>query len=134
MENPELADTAGVAFQRITGAEDIEGEKSAATPAEEISEEAEFRDEAPPPDAARARVYWERHQPALHPNARWQGGLDVGAGVVAPGFDDLGLDARRDVYLGARARALSPDRELEARAAVQLASGRPHGPPDPASP
>ena len=117
MENPELAPAAGAAFQRITGAEDIAAEKPPQPPADEITEEDEFADDTPPPDPARAQAYWNKHQAAFDPNGRWQAGQEVSADPLGAAFNALPLEARRDTYLGARARSTStvPDLELERR-------------------
>jgi len=122
MENPDLALAAGAAFQRITGAEDIEAEKPAPPPADEGTEEEEFADDTPPPDPARAQAYWSEHQAAFDPSGRWQAGQEVSADPLGAAFNALTLEARRDSYLGARARSSStvPDLELELRALLQL--------------
>jgi uncharacterized protein (TIGR02270 family) len=119
MENPELAPAAGAAFQRITGAEDLEGERPAPPPPDTTDIEAEFADEAPPPDPAKAQAWWQAHQGALDPAARWQAGRDLGTDPLAAGFEALPLAVRRDSLLGARSRGAASDLELERRAALQ---------------
>jgi uncharacterized protein (TIGR02270 family) len=123
LDDSELAVAAAAAFQRITGAEDLAAEAAAPAAADETEAaaeeaddiEAEFADEAAPPDPARARAWWQARASSFAPEGRWQAGSEVGQ----PGAwsRDLPLGVRRDVWLSARAHdpAATPDLELEAR-------------------
>lgn len=106
---------ATAAYRRVTGADDVEGEKPFPPP--EVAE-GEDEEEALPPDPAKARADWERRASLLPPSSRWQRGFPVSDGYLPPEFDALTLECRRDVYLALRAQvgAGAPDLELEALA------------------
>lgn len=97
-----IAHAAGRAFVRMTGV--AAAEISAAGAAE-------------PPDPVKARAWWEQEKGRFKVEGRWQAGFDVSKIPLGENFDALPLDARLDVYLGARARdpQKTPDRELEKR-------------------
>lgn len=97
-----IAQAAGRAFVCMTG-----------VAAAEISS----ADAAAPPDPVKARAWWEKEKGRLTVEGRWQAGFDVSKIPLGENFDALPLDARLDVYLGARARdpQKTPDRELEKR-------------------
>jgi len=123
MDDAALAVPAAGAFRRITGAEGLEAdggesarqESDAGVDSEDV--EAEFADDAAPPDPVRARAWWQARAAAFAPEGRWQ----AGAEVARPGSWslDLPLGLRRDLWLSERARdlAATPDLELEARGA-----------------
>jgi hypothetical protein len=107
----------GKAFVRITGAQDIEAAPKPAGPVV-LDDEIDTSDGSLPPDPKKARVWWDNATARFKPDGRWQCGFDVSRPPLGEEFDALTLDARLDVYLGARARATreTPDRELERRA------------------
>lgn len=115
----ELGVPATEAYRRITAAPDVEGERPFPPP--EVPE-GEDEVEALPPDPEKARADWARRGPHMTPDVRWQAGVAMPPGQLAPGFDALPLDARRDAYLRLRASGGSgvPDLELEARAHLQV--------------
>ncbi|MGH0034605.1 MAG: hypothetical protein ACQGVK_06220 [Myxococcota bacterium] len=116
MEDEALAEAAAAAFERITGFEDVRGERPAPD-LEPGSFEAEFEDaEEGPVEPARARAWWQAHGPELDPARPWQAGFDVAAGVAASAWDALPLPVRRDLYLRGCVTGRAPgDLEIEAR-------------------
>ena len=96
------AHAAGRAFVRMTG-----------VAAAEISS----ADPAGPSNPAKARAFWDKEKGRFTVEGRWQAGFDVSKTPFGENFDAMPLDARLDVYLGARARdpQKTPDRELEKR-------------------
>jgi uncharacterized protein (TIGR02270 family) len=119
MRDPRLCRAAGEAFQRITGARDIEGEPPP-PPAELDEDEAAFWDDDPAPDPDLAEEFWEVRRAHFDPAGRWQAGRRVDVDLLGEGFDGLPLRVRRDLYLARRASDSAPDLELERRAALQL--------------
>lgn len=122
MSDPALASAAGAAFLRIVGAGDILAD-APLPPAPHMSEdEADLRDETPPPDREKARRLWESRSGRFAPDRYWQGGQDVTEAFGGPVFDALSLEARCDIYFRARsaAGARAADLEIEARAARQV--------------
>jgi len=121
MSDPALQLGAGAAFRRITGAEGIEAEERQ-TPPEGLSEdERELFTAEYPPDPVRATAWLQGHREQFAAGGRFQCGHPVPDQGLGDTFPLLSLEARRDVYLGARARdsKRTPDLELEARARVQ---------------
>jgi hypothetical protein len=121
MTKPELARAAGDAFRRITGAEDLTGERAerAEPPGPDL--EAEFADDEPTPDPVKARAWWQARQAEFKPSRRWQAGREVDGTGAAAEFRALPLEIRRDLFLCGRA-AQSPalrDFEPERRAKLQ---------------
>lgn len=117
---------AGAAFVRITGATGIEAAEPLPPPEDMPDEEKEFWEAPRPPDPERARAFWAGNEARFAAAARWQGGVDVSAAPPKPEILDLlPLEARRDVYLAARAQdpRFAPDLEIEAR--VRAASAVP---------
>ncbi len=108
ISNEKLAHAAGRAFVRLTG-----------VAAAEISS----ADAAAPPDPAKARDWWEKEKGRFKAEGRWQAGFDVSKTPFGEHFDAMPLDARLDVYLGARAKdpQKTPDRELEKRPGFPVA-------------
>jgi uncharacterized protein (TIGR02270 family) len=120
MADAALGGAATAAYRRITGASAVEGEKPFPPPPESADQ-----DEADglPPDPEKAKADWRRREGAMSPEVPWQAGIAVPPGGVPSRFDDLPLDARRDVYLRARcAGGAVRDLELEALAARQRAT------------
>ncbi len=122
MADPKLTRAAGAAFIRITAAQRIEADELLPPPPDLPDHELEFWDDTKPPDPERARIWWEREKRRFAPERRWQAGLDISRGLLDNTFNHLPLAARRDVYLGARARDPQKTQglELEKRAALQL--------------
>jgi uncharacterized protein (TIGR02270 family) len=116
--NDMLAHAAGRAFVRITGAKDIEAAKPLPPPEGATEEEIQDWDTSLPPDPAKARAWWEKEKARFSAEGRWQAGFDVSKTPFEENFDAMPLDARLDVYLGARARdpQKTQDRELAKRA------------------
>ena len=124
-QDGEHAQEAADAFKRITGNDDIEREKPPPPPIDETDLEAEFEDEAVPPDPEKAQAWWQANRERFAPEGRWQAGLEVSEAVGSPLFDRLPLQSRCDLYLAARAQGEGAvaDRELEARARLAVSSG-----------
>jgi hypothetical protein len=80
-------------------------------------------DAAAPPDPAKARTWWEKEKGRFTVEARWQSGFEVSKTPLGEHFDELPLDARLDVYFGARATdpQKTQDRELEKTVALKAA-------------
>lgn len=121
MEDEALADLAAAAFVRITGFEDVRGERPPPN-LEPGSLDEEFEEaEEGPVEVNRVRAWWEVHASEFHPGRLWQAGLDVGGGVTGSEWQALPLLVRRDVYHRcASTRTASDAIELEAT----VASGR----------
>ncbi|MDP1861344.1 MAG: hypothetical protein Q8K82_21900 [Gemmatimonadaceae bacterium] len=109
------------AYKRITGAENVEGEKPFPPPP---VAEGEDEEEALPPDPAKAKADWKRRESTMTSDVAWQSGIAVPDGALPPEFGDLPLESRRDLYLRLRANmgAAIPDLELEALAIRQRAA------------
>ena len=92
---------AAAAFARMTGASGLE-------------------------DQGASRAWWEQEKDRFAAVGRWQSGIDVSKSPLGQDFDAMRLDARLDVYLGARARQghMTPDRELEQKSATALPYAR----------
>lgn len=125
MANKDLAHGAGAAFQRITGAENIQAEKPPPPSVDEPDLEGEFADDTPGPDPERARAWWEANVGRFPPEGRWQAGREVSNAAATPVLHQLPLETRRDLYLEARARAegVTAELELEARALMNHLAG-----------
>lgn len=115
MGNDKLAHAAGRAFVRITGATGIEAAKPLPPPEGATADEIDLLDTSLPPDQAKARAWWDKEKGRFTVEGRWQAGFDDSKTPLGENFDVLPLDARLDVYLGARARdpQKTADRELE---------------------
>jgi uncharacterized protein (TIGR02270 family) len=122
MSDPALAPAAGAAFLRIVGPGEILADAPPAPDPGMSEDEADLRDETPPPDPEKARRLWESRSGRFAPDRRWQGGQDVTEAFGRPVFDALSLEARCDLYFRARsmAGARAADLEIEARAARQV--------------
>ena len=109
MASEPIAHAAGRAFVRMTG-----------VAAAEISS----ADAVAPPEPAKARAWWEKEKGRFTVEGRWQAGFDVSKTPFGENFDAMPLDARLDVYLGARAKdpQRTRDRELEKTVALKAAS------------
>jgi uncharacterized protein (TIGR02270 family) len=120
IDNDKLTHTAGRAFVRITGAKDIEATKPLPPPEGATEEEIQDWDSSFPPDPSKAGTWWEKAKGRFTAEGRWQAGFDVSKTRFGEHFDAMPLDARLDVYLGARAKdpQKTADRELERRVAV----------------
>jgi len=107
MAREPIAHAAGRAFVRMTG-----------VALAEISS----ADAAAPAEPAKARAWWEKEKSRFTAEGRWQAGFDVAKTPFGENFDALPLDARLEVYLGARAKdpQKTPDRELEKRHPVTV--------------
>ena len=117
MADAKLAHAAGRAFVRITGAADI-GASTPSPPPEDLTEEEQGTwDESLPPDPAKARAWWEQERGRLSLAARYQSGHDVTKMPLGDRFDEMPLETRLDLYLGARASDPrgTIDREFERR-------------------
>jgi uncharacterized protein (TIGR02270 family) len=121
MADGALGVAATAAYKRITGASAVEGEKPFPPPPESADQE---EADALPPDPEKAKADWQRREGAMSPEVPWQAGIAVPPGALPSRFDELSLEARRDVYLRARAAAGNAirDLELEALAARQSAA------------
>lgn len=109
----ELAESAAIAFWRITGQEVPRG-PAPPSPPELTEDELDLWEPRPPVDVPGAREWWKTNAVRFDPDRRWQVGLDVTDAPLGPVFDRLPLAIRYDVYL--RERALTPgtpDWELE---------------------
>jgi len=124
MGDEALGGAAALAYQRITGAEDLQGEEP--PPSAEAAEE-EDEPALPHADPAKARADWEARRGSMSPKASWQLGRPVDPGPMLPHWEELTLEARRDLYLRLRARGERsvPDLELEALARRQTGPGGP---------
>lgn len=125
MSRPELLEEAAAALLRITGAEGLGPDEPVPAPGEMSEEEREFWNEWPPVDPERAREWWRENAVRFGSGVRFQAGLELSAATLGPEFAQLPLRARRDEYLRSRFTAPreTPDLELEATAAIQLAYG-----------
>lgn len=120
ISDPELGVIATAAYKRITGAEDVEGERPFPPP--EISE-GEDEAEALPPDPQKARADWAERAPRMPSGSIWQAGVPVPDDAFPATELRFSLETRRDLYLRLRARGTGgvPDFELEALALRQVA-------------
>ena len=118
-------DTLGVpataAYKRITGADDVEGEKPYPPPEEE-----DETDDLPP-DPEKALADWESRKSSMVSGVQWQRGIAIAPDRFPLDVPDLTLQARKDIYLRQRAYYGSsiPDLELEALAGRQNQPIRP---------
>lgn len=119
-----LGAIAAAALRRITGSEELYGERRPiAIGGPDDDDES---DSHPPPDPDRARAWWSAHGAAFDLDRRWLNGHPAPVTADARAIDALPLESRRDAYLGLRATPSSgvPDLELEARAVVQRSGSR----------
>ncbi|MFT4538701.1 MAG: hypothetical protein ACI841_004908 [Planctomycetota bacterium] len=119
MGDDTLGLSATVAYQRITGAADVEAEKPFPPPP---VAEGEDEQEELPPDPEKAAADWKRRQSVMTAEFAWQAGQPLEQDQLPAAFHHLRLDSRRDVYLRLRARqtAQVADLELEQLALRQL--------------
>lgn len=128
MRDGAAAEPAAAAFARITGFEDIRGERPPPD-LEPESLEAEFGDpELGPVEAERARAWWDAHADAFDAQRLWQTGMDAGAEPGAPEWNAWPLLVRRDLHHRACAMGTAPEElELEARVAPRCPSAAGNG-------
>lgn len=120
MDSPQLGPAAVDAYRRMTGADDIEGERPL-LPAGTLGDpEADL--EALPPDRVKATADWQRRASQLASGVRIQMGREVPVAWTPLVHDTLPLDVRYDSWLRAMlARGGVPARlEPEARVRAQL--------------
>lgn len=120
MRDPALAVTAGAAFTRITGEDDIRPDKPAPTRPADDAESGDDWYEDLLPTFERVESRWAAISSRFDPRRRWQLGREV-PGVHRPPFETLSLEARRDFYLAMCANASrSQDLEFERRTGLQV--------------
>jgi len=113
LDNPELADCAAAAIERIVGQAVPRGPEPEPPP-DLGEEELDLWEPHPPVDTQRARGWWKENASRFDPARRYQAGLDVTDDPLGPVFEQLPLTVGYDIYL--RERALTPgtpDWELE---------------------
>jgi uncharacterized protein (TIGR02270 family) len=129
MKNPAMAHAAGAAFKRITGATDIAGPRPPVRLAASDAIEDEFVDDTPPPDAERARAWWERGAGAFATTGPWQAGIAQSPGGPAPNAGALSLEQLHSTHLRACADSATPPiDDVEARH-VRIRQADPHRAP-----
>ena len=117
LSDPQLGVLAAKAYLRLTGSEAAFG--AMPFPRPQMAEGEDESEDLPPAPAA-ARADWQRRQGSMPAATTWSYGCPVPHDALPTAFDELRLDARRDVHLRLRARgAAVPDLELEAQALRQ---------------
>jgi hypothetical protein len=112
LEEPELAETAASAIERIVG-EDVPRGTPSAPPSDMSDDDLDEWEPVAPLDAPRAREWWAERAPRFDSRRRYQAGLCVSDDPLGPLFDQLPPAIRNDVYLRQRALvADTPDWEL----------------------
>jgi len=120
--DPHTAHAAAAAFLRITGAENVRGEKRLPPPADLPEDDLPFWDDELAVDPDLAARWWRQSSARFDKEQRWQAGVSVSADPLGASFARLPLQARRDTYLRACAAGAMelPDLELETSAISQL--------------
>lgn len=121
MADDALGIPATEAYKRITGADDVEGEKPPPPP------EGEELPDGLPPDPDKASADWEKRRETMGPGTQWQMGVPIPPDRFPGEEPALTLQARRDIFLRQRAYygGTIPDLELEALAVRQNQPLRP---------
>lgn len=122
MRDEAVSAAAGRAFVRITGGPDPRADRPLPPPPGVDEDEADFLEPEFPADPDKAAAWWDEARSRFDDRDGWyQNGIAVDPDEPLRALDELTLESRRDVWLGARAYAPeeTPDLELEARAALQ---------------